>query len=174
MILPTDSLLSASGHPQCFAYLTHTPPSCGQLSVHGPNSESKLWQIANEHMQKVSQSLWARERWQTWDLPPFLGKQKRVWQHPACYTARLRKEYELKNFPTRGIKKQEAGISIWGLREPQNPQQGYWEVFLSQSQLIKTEIDDYYCKCENSNARLQEKWIIKETWCHKELTIIFL
>ena len=51
----------------------HSPPSCRWMYVlAAEGSESQLWQMDTEHVQKASQSLWAWERPQ---VAPPLGNQ---------------------------------------------------------------------------------------------------
>ena len=67
--LPLDPLADPWAPPVLHEPHPHTPPSYGWLPVHTPNSgESKLLQMASEHMQKAILSLktWRKTQFEIW------------------------------------------------------------------------------------------------------------
>lgn len=74
---------------------------------------------------------------------------------PWCI-AGLREGIQTEEFCHRGNKKHGTDISIEGLRKPGiTSKAGWWKLFLSQSQSLKTERGDCSCKGQDSNASLQ-------------------
>lgn len=171
--------ISPSGHShpsttQVSPLHTHTHTLYSQLPMCAPNSSDRKlcrW-LGSPHRKPAPVQIfgWGKDH-KTWALAPPLGKQKGGYQHSA-WCEGSKEGTQLKNSATGGSKKHGAGISIEGLRKPQNPQQDSRKIVLCHTYSVKTGEEHYNFKHEDSNTRLKGRWKFEATWHHQCITIL--
>lgn len=149
-----------TGTPSTPRAYPHIYTCYGWLPVHLPNgsSNSKIWQMASEHGQKVGPNLWARERPQnlSFFLQAVFGEKRSgetVGTWPGVFQDQ-EKIFKLKISATRGSKKRDAGVSIEGFLRPLAGMMGGLSL---QKAVSKDRRRDCYFKCKDNNAKLQGK-----------------
>lgn len=113
----------------CMLHATPTYIPHGWLFVPAlEGNECEPLQIASEHAQRASSTLWDWEKvYKLEHSTPSYRKQKRTCQY-SPWLCRIKRRHTILRTPTpqpRGNKKCGAGVSKKGLREPQNLQQAW-------------------------------------------------